>query len=113
MVRTARNAIVAIAILLLAAPNTVLAQGNVWAAGVGMSSCGTWLSTPDHEFTGGQWALGYWTARNTMSATPGTGHSTDMAGILGEIKIACRSSPSTPLYQAVHDTYDLFASQGR
>ena len=83
-------------------------------ASAGGTSCATWLSHKDQEIAGGQWVLGLWTGLNVNNPRNGmVGRSTDGAGIVAEVKLACQQAPSETLIATTLKTYHRLETEGR
>ncbi len=93
--------------------------GGFYAYGYGGGiSCATWLSSPSSEQTGREWLLGYWTGMNAAAARGGShnggvGESTDVNGIVGEVRLVCEQEPSRSLIAATQDVFLRFRREGR
>jgi hypothetical protein len=82
---------------------------TLYAVGIGSSSCGYWLSSPDREVEGKIWLWGYWSGLNSSSVENSLiGKDVDGEGIAGEVKKVCDAMPSMPLMQAVSTVYAQF-----
>lgn len=82
---------------------------GAWSVGRGNDSCATWLSSPAQEAAGRDYVLGFWTGLNIAAPTGfhGVGSSTDIPGIVGEVKRICGLSPSSSLIVATMIAYRL------
>jgi hypothetical protein len=66
------------------------------------------------ESAGENWIWGFWSGLNDFSITNRmVGHTTDAAGLMGEVKKVCGEHPSKDLFQAVREVYDVIAAQHR
>ncbi|MDP3406593.1 MAG: hypothetical protein Q8S03_18030 [Brevundimonas sp.] len=84
----------------------------------GLTSCASWLETPSNEAQGYQWIIGFWSGRNIEASFAGrefaqVGHSTDSAGIVGEVRLVCQASPSKSLAGATIETFNRFKAENR
>lgn len=99
----------------LAVAITLIQGGMVFG---GLDSCATWLSTSANENAGRHWILGFWSGKNMEAALAGgrmgrVGESTDGAGIVGEVKLACQAAPSKTLIAVTLETYERFKAENR
>jgi hypothetical protein len=79
------------------------AQTETLVFGFGTHSCATWVSQPADEIEGRAWILAFWSGMNAMGGNDGrlVGHSTDVEGIIGEVRKYCGERPSAQLWSAV------------
>lgn len=66
-----------------------------------------------HDLSLAYWIYGYFTGRNMGSTTNMVGHTTDSAGIIGEVKLYCDTHPSATVTEATTQTYLKMAREGR
>ncbi|MET3824570.1 hypothetical protein ABIC16_000263 [Sphingomonas sp. PvP055] len=84
---------------------------GVLGFGMGSVSCATaW--EPVNERASAEWVLGFWSGRNWERGGQ-IGLSTDRAGILAEVKLACANAPSMNLTQATFKLYDRMSKDRR
>jgi len=103
--------------LLTGAAASAAAQ-QVYMFGVGATeSCATWLSSPESEFQGFTWLLGYWSGMNVASGVSGhqgmVGSTTDSQGTLAEVKKVCARQPSLLLVNATQVVFEQLQKDGR
>jgi hypothetical protein len=83
--------------------------------GAGLLSCASW--EPNRELDISGWILGYWTGLNELGGGDGNhhqvGNSTDVKGILGEVKLFCRNNPSVSISDAIYNVYSRLRNQNR
>ena len=92
-----------------ASPPAIGNGAQVWG---GQQSCATWLSDEQQLLFGKWWIWGFWSGLNGARGG-GVGHSTDAAGLVGEIKLLCEANPSEMLIDATFKTYAAFEKAGR
>jgi hypothetical protein len=62
--------------------------------GIGTASCACWQSTEQNINQGDIWILGFWSGLNMDSPAHGdVGSTTDVYGIIGEVKKWCDTAP--------------------
>ena len=101
--------------MIVPAITSVLGVVAIWPAsaqqayrviGIGDMSCAYWRSDPRREIEGVAYAYGLWTGLNMVNPKNRyVGASTDPEGIIGEIKKACASSPSSAFVDVIADVY--------
>jgi hypothetical protein len=83
-----------------------LASHATWGAGIGLESCGHWLSSEQTIVEGVVWIEGYWTGINLMNRTDGlVGRTADVSGVVGKVREVCVAAPSLPLEEAASEAY--------
>ena len=111
-----RTAVIAMSVMVSwpALAQNPMSTESAYMYGIGRSSCGNWLSQPEHESEGETWILGYWSGLNVLNARSHLvgGHS-DGQAIIGEVKKICLSEPSTVLNNAVARVYYQFEQDGK
>lgn len=96
---------------LILAASTASLPDNVWAMGQATKSCATAFRSENYQGTA-QWVAGYLTGLN--SGWGGTvGHTTDLYGVMGEVKLICEAEPSTTLITATARVYLKLKKQSR
>lgn len=99
-----------VACVLLAAPAN--SQTLVQQFGIGTASCALWTDYKRGETEA--WIKGYWTGLNAKNSTNHmVGHDTDSEGILAEVEVNCRASPSLHIIDAVTLAYNRLMAEGR
>jgi hypothetical protein len=87
---------------------------EVYKFGIGLNSCGHWLSSPERESAGANWMLGYWSGMNVFHAdNQMVGSKTDGDAIIAEVRKICNQSPSTNLNEAINAVYLDFQRQNK
>ncbi len=88
---------------------------NTWVYGIGTETCAQW--TADRDGVVASFVSGYFAGANATNADAGrnglVGMKTDGAGIVGEVRLACRDHPAETIAVAVALTYNKIASQER
>lgn len=80
--------------------------------GMGSISCATaWQ--PENARASSDWVLGLWSGRNFEGSSSMVGASTDQAGIVGEVKLACEKAPSDSLVHATIEVYNAMRATHR
>jgi hypothetical protein len=75
----------------------------IWAMGAARQSCATsWQE--ENSDASYAWVMGYWTGLNAASGQ-GIGRQTDGNGIVGEVKLLCKTKPSLDLLSATTQVY--------
>lgn len=96
---------------LLLAASTASLPKSIWAMGQGTDSCASAFRAENYSRTT-EWVAGYFTGLN--SGWGGSvGHTTDMYGIMGEIKLICDAEPSNTLIGAAARVYVKLKQQNR
>lgn len=98
-----------IALLMIFSPVPVQSDPTIFVVGAGLSSCATAFQ-PQNERDSTTWIAGYWSATNFERGLA-VGHSTDLAGIVGETKLACANAPSEKLIAATLQTFEKLRKQ--
>lgn len=96
-------------LMLSAAP--VEADPTILMIGNGASSCATAFQ-PQNERNSINWIAGFWSALDFERGLV-VGHSTDLAGIVGETKLACEKAPSDMLITATYQTFEKLRKLNR
>jgi hypothetical protein len=82
--------------------------------GIGTGSCAHWLSTRSLENEGNAWLMGWWSAFNNFNESDHkVGKTTDMAGVIGEVRKVCVAEPSTRMTDAILVVWNRFIVQHR
>ena len=86
--------------------------------GLGSSKCSQWLTNDNFETPMQDWLTGFWSGRNfgaARSAQKGaaTGHSTDVYGFVGAVKLACQHQPSLTVDVAANSVWERFRDEQR
>ena len=89
-------------------------QPGYLIAGLGGSSCATWLNDPNHEDLVTSWVLGYWTATNVVApVNHHVGQNSDADGIMAEVRLVCQANPSMRIQEATGIAYGKMRVAGR
>lgn len=95
--------------LYLSQPKIVFPATVDGASGV---SCATAFSRPVENSYISAWILGFWTGLNVNSNVQ-VGGTTDSRGVIGEIELDCRKTPSLDLLQSTFNTWSRLRKLGR
>jgi hypothetical protein len=87
-----------LAALLLPSMSNAQTAPLTYAYGFGVQSCAYWQD-PAGKVGGDQWILGFWSAAN-MFEKKDVAAASDGMGIIAEVALICRQSPSTTLINA-------------
>ena len=115
MIRRIARSIVLLLVMLIAAPAfpTAAAQTPVvHIYGMGLRSCATWLTERGFRVSGDQWLLGFWSAYNMATGKDVAGTS-DGGGLVGEVELVCKASPSLTLVNAALRARSKLSQDGR
>jgi hypothetical protein len=84
---------------------------KVWAIGSGHNSCATAMIPANFQRTV-SWVAGYFTGLNAGWGG-NVGHTTDLTGIFGEVKLECAKSPSQSLIFVTSTVYNRLKAEHR
>lgn len=83
----------------------------------GEMSCATWQASPVNVEAGRWWILGFWSGKNMeiarRSGSSRVGASTDLEGVIGEVRLKCQAFPSKLLVAATLEVFDQFSREER
>lgn len=100
---------IAVVFALALAAQPVFAR-TVTTFGIGNVSCASAFQRSNLIETN-SWILGYVSARN-FETTKNVGSTTDAAGIIGEVRLACSKSPSSKLGDIIFVVLDMMEING-
>jgi hypothetical protein len=102
-VRYAASLVLALAIGCPARAETT----QFWSPGSsGGTSCATWLSNPVQEAAGAEWILGFVTGANAYNDRYHyVGRTTDSAGLIAEVRLACQAAPADTVQAVTFRVY--------
>lgn len=78
----------------------------------GDATCGTWVANPAANNEIRAYVMGLWSGRNTGLMLE-VGHSTNGDGVVEEVRLVCRATPSLHIVTATIQVYERFRREGR
>lgn len=80
--------------------------------GAGEQSCAAAMATPQNQVRSVEWLAGLWTGLNEDREIT-VGHTTDLYGIFGEVRLVCEREPSKLFAAAAFQTYEKLRAARR